>query len=144
MAFRPPKKQPEFADLIGILAQSKTELGNATYQTITEIINRLTQLKLIINEAIDGKIDDGDATKKFATKFATYLTEQDETGQLPNSLQLLAGLNLSFDTTIPNKLTINATGGAGADHVPMSTGAEPLEIMSDGAGQVLLVAFEGP
>jgi hypothetical protein len=143
MAFRPPKKQPEFADLKGILAQSK-QTENPLYQTVQEIIERLTQLQLLLNEDIKGKLNDADATKKFATKFATYLTQQDETGQLPNSLQLLAGTNITFDITIPNKLTINATGGAALDHVPMSTGAEPLEIMSDGAGQVLLVAFEGP
>jgi hypothetical protein len=29
----------------------------------------------------------------------------------------------------------------GIDHVPVSTGAEPLQIMSDGAGNVLLVGF---
>lgn len=143
MPFRPKKKQPRFADLKGILAQSK-EVENPAYQTIAEIIDRLTQLQLIINEEIAGKIDDSNATAKFASRFNTYITAEDEVSSLPNSLQLLAGANIAFDTTIPNKLTISTSGGASADHVPMSTGAEPLEIMSDGAGQVLLVAFEGP
>jgi len=34
--------------------------------------------------------------------------------------------------------------GSGLDHVPLATGAEPLEIMSDGAGNVFLVAFDPP
>lgn len=141
MAFRPPKKQPEFADLIGILAQSK-DTENPLYQTVQEIINRLTQLKLVQNEEI-AKIASGeDLTKKFASKFATFITLNNETTGLPNSLRILAGTNILFDTTIPNQLTISSVGGTGSGgYAPMSTGAEPLEIMSDGAGSVLMVGF---
>jgi len=43
----------------------------------------------------------------------TILTEGDETATLPGSIQLLEGTNISFDTSTPNQLVINATGGGG-------------------------------
>jgi hypothetical protein len=51
MAFRPPKKRPEFADLKGMLAQSK-DTDNATYQTIQILIDRLSQVQSINDEAL--------------------------------------------------------------------------------------------
>lgn len=141
MAFRPKKKQPQFADLKGILAQTKEKTESALYQTVQEIIDRLTQLQLILNEEIKGKSSDADAIKKFASRFATYHTKEDETSQLPNSWQLLAGTGISFNDSIPNKRTISSTGSGSGGYAPVSTGAEPLEIMSDGAGSVLMVGF---
>lgn len=44
-----------------------------------------------------------------ASAFATYLTADDETVGLPNSLQVLAGTNITFDDSVPNQRTINAT-----------------------------------
>lgn len=38
----------------------------------------------------------------------TYITAGDEFSNLPNSLQLLAGDHIEFDTTTPNELTIDA------------------------------------
>lgn len=46
MAFQKPKKQPQFQDLIGILAQTKKS-DNPLYQTVEEIINRLTQFQQV-------------------------------------------------------------------------------------------------
>lgn len=43
-----------------------------------------------------------------ASAFATYLTADDETVGLPNSLQLLAGTNITFDDSVPNQRTISA------------------------------------
>lgn len=43
----------------------------------------------------------------------TYITGNDETADAPNSLQILAGTNITFDTSTPNQLTVNATGGGG-------------------------------
>lgn len=43
----------------------------------------------------------------------TYLTEADESGDLPNSRALLAGTNITFDDSVPNERTINAAGGGG-------------------------------
>lgn len=43
---------------------------------------------------------------------ATYLTEDDETATLTNSRQVLAGTGISFDDTVPNVRTINASAGS--------------------------------
>jgi hypothetical protein len=51
MAFRPPKKQPQFADLKGILAQYK-DPDNALYQTVQGIIERLSQFQTVTLEAV--------------------------------------------------------------------------------------------
>jgi hypothetical protein len=40
-----------------------------------------------------------------------FLTSSDETATLPNSRQLLAGTNVTFDTSTPGELTVSAAGG---------------------------------
>ena len=116
MAFRKPIKQPQFADLKGILAQSK-QTDNSLYQTVQILIDRLTQYQGFVETNIVQQIDEavGDISipsGDFATKEATYLTKDDETTDLPNSVQILAGSNISFDTSVANALTINATGSS--------------------------------
>ena len=44
---------------------------------------------------------------------ATYLTVTDETGDLPESRQLVAGENVTFDDTTPGQLIVNADAGGG-------------------------------
>lgn len=39
----------------------------------------------------------------------TYLTATDQTPYLPQSVQLLAGIDVSFDDTVVNKRTINVS-----------------------------------
>ena len=143
MAFTPKNKQPEFASLKGILAQMRGKKDDALYKTIQFIIERLTKFQTAVNgDVIDinNSINDVSSIVDIkADKKRTYLTATDESLQLPNSRQLIAGTNITFIDTVDNQRTVNATGGN--DHVPMSTGAEPLEIMSDGAGHVLLVTY---
>lgn len=43
----------------------------------------------------------------------TFVTVNPETALLPNSRQLVAGTNVTLDTTVAGKLGINATGGGG-------------------------------
>jgi hypothetical protein len=147
MAFRPPKKQPDFTGLKTTLAQIGSK-DNALYQTIQILIERLAQFQGItvdqlgdVNNSINDVLS---IVNNLADKTRTYITTNDETLNLPNSVQLLAGTNVAFDDTVANKRTINVTIPPIADHVPMATGAEPLEIMSDGAGNVFLVGFTGP
>lgn len=47
----------------------------------------------------------------------SYLTDADETGDLPNSRRLLAGTNITFDDTTPGERTVNASGGGGGSQV---------------------------
>lgn len=113
MAFRKPKQQPRFADLIGILAQSK-ETENPLYQTVQEIINRLTQFQGVTLEEIadiNASINNiKSLINNIADKDATYLTTEDETLKLPNSVMLLAGEGIAFDDTVPNQRTISSSG----------------------------------
>ena len=56
MAFKPPKKPPQFADLKGILAQSK-EIDNPLYQVVEQIIDRLTQYQFTNEENLNQRIE---------------------------------------------------------------------------------------
>lgn len=122
MPFRPPKKPHEFADLKGILAQSK-DTDSATYQTLQVLIERLDSFRTIIQDQVQTVTNN--VLKNVASKFATYHTKEDETAVLPNSWQLLAGTGIIFDDSIPNKRTINSTGGSGGSNhydCPLSDG----------------------
>lgn len=53
-------------------------------------------------------------------------------------------------TPTPNAIPISdgsgtldawVTGGGGASYVPLTTGAEPVELVSDGAGSLILVPY---
>lgn len=58
MPFRPPKKNPQFADLKGILAQTK-DIENPLYQTVQILIDRLSQNQSVNAEqvaAITGRL----------------------------------------------------------------------------------------
>jgi len=60
MSYRPPKKQPAFADLKAILSQ--TQLDNATYQVMQTLIERLGQYQTVVNEELNKK-GTGDGVK---------------------------------------------------------------------------------
>lgn len=145
MAFRPKKKQPNFATLKSTLAQTK-KTENPLYQTIQILIERLMQFQGItvedlgdINASINNVLS---IVNNLADKTRTYLTTGDETLNLPNSVQLLAGTNVTFNDTVPNKRTINVSVPSSViDHVPMTLGGEPLEFMSDGDGSSILIEY---
>ncbi len=64
---------------------------------------------------------------------ATYLTETDETADLPNSRQLLAGTNVTFDDSVAGQRTVSASGGSssGGGHLHGL-----MRILGDGATTV--------
>lgn len=128
MAFKPKAKQPEFASLKTMLAQTKDRTEIQLYQTIQLLIERLGQLQTVtlqdiadINASINNVIS---IVNNSGDKNRTYITVDDETLYLPNSYQLLPGTNITFDTSVPNQLTINATGGAAGAYYdsPLSDG----------------------
>ena|GEM_PF-2515717 len=47
----------------------------------------------------------------------TFITASDETSDAVNSLKLVAGSNITFDTSTPGELVINASGGGGGGTV---------------------------
>lgn len=128
MPYRPKKKQPQFADLIGILAQSK-QADNPLYQTVQEIINRLTQLKDVTNQEI---ADINNSINSSVTTIInqmnsglTYLTWENEAIKLPNSRKLEAGTGITFDDTNLNRRIINSSGGSGDYYdAPLTDGDE--------------------
>lgn len=52
MAFKKPRNQPQFADLMGILAQTR-ETENPLYQVVQQLIERLGQMKDVTQERIE-------------------------------------------------------------------------------------------
>ena len=101
MPFRPPPHQPDFADLIVSLDNSKIQLdNNALYQTIFLLIQRITRARdLLLKE-----LKEGDEL----LSNRTFLTVDDEVAFLPFSRQLLAGDGVTFDDTIAGERTVNA------------------------------------
>lgn len=70
---------------------------------------------------------------------ATYITVTDETGDLPNSRQFIAGTNITLDTSVAGDITISASGGDG-NWIPFVDGSEPPNFITDGSGVLILVA----
>lgn len=69
------------------------------------------------------------------------LSSADITAFFPNSRELLAGTNITFDDTVPNERTISSTGGgSSSDHVLMGDGATPPSPMTIG-NQFMYVAY---
>jgi hypothetical protein len=106
---QPVTKQPTFSDLKTILNQSK-DTDSALYLTVKLIIDRLNQFQSVTLGDVNGKLSQDDASKKFATKSASFLTGNDDSTSLPNSLQLVAGTGITFDLSVANKLKIDSSG----------------------------------
>jgi len=145
MAFQKPKQQPNFATLKSTLAQTK-EAEHPLYQTIQILIERLMQFQGItvkdiadINASVNNILS---IINTVADKNRTYITETDESLNLPNSRKLVAGSNVTFNIATPNQLRIDvATPTTATDHVPLCLGGEPLEFMSDGDGSSILIEY---
>jgi hypothetical protein len=84
--------------LVSGLAQS----NNALYQVINQLINSARQMQSIINTritVIDTLVAD-----------ATFLTYSSEISELPNSRELIAGTDITFDESVPGEFIINSVG----------------------------------
>src|SRR5215203_1379456 len=119
MAFQKPKKQPQFSDLKGILAQTKKS-DEPFYQTIAQIIDRLTQFQTVLVEEVADINDSINSTETIinitANKRATYITETDERLNLPFSRKLIAGSGITLDYSVLNELTLSSSGGSGTTY----------------------------
>lgn len=127
MAFQPPKKQAQFADLKGILVQSK-KTDHALYQTVQILIERLEQSQ---NVTIGQITDLQKAIEKNNTSVvsvarnladATFLTTADESTPFPQSRMELAGTGIIFDDSVAHRRTIRATGLGTHYDCPLSDG----------------------
>lgn len=109
MAFKPDRVQPDFADLITSLNNSRNQLkDNPLYQTIFILLQRITTSRNQIIKQLE------DVEEQISSILAaTILTVNDESVLLINSRRLLAGANITFDDTVPFIRTISSTGGGG-------------------------------
>ena len=139
--YRQPKKQPEFADLKGILAQNK-KTDDPLYQTIQTLIERLTQFRGVTLEQladINNSINDAlTIISGVADRRATYHTKDDETLRLPNSWMLVAGAGISFDDTTPNIRVISG-GSATSYDCPLTDGNVDETDLIFAAGECIIV-----
>lgn len=146
MAFRKPKQQPRFADLNGILAQSR-DTDSALYQTVQVLIERLTQFQGVTLEEVADINNSISKTNKViiditADKQATYLTATGEAFALPNSRQLIAGSGITFDDSVTNERTISSSGSGGLGthyDAPLSDGDLVAAELIFAAGECIIV-----
>lgn len=97
------------------LAASGLQAQNqALYQVLNQLIDAASGQQSGLTTVINN------ITGTFAPKNSTFITAADETVNLPNSRQMLAGTNIAFDDTVPNKRTLNVAaatpGGADGDY----------------------------
>lgn len=80
---------------------------NPLYQVIYQLIGLVVNLK---SETTVGR----PPSSVGGLKNLTYITTGNESTTLPNSRQLLAGTNITFDDSVSGRRTINSTGGVWA------------------------------
>lgn len=122
--------------LITWLNQSTTQTtNNSLYQTIFYLIRAVKELQNETDAAISGipvvpaGIEDLD-----------FLTHSDESAILPNSRQLIAGTNVSFDDTIVNQRTVNVSSSSDGVWMPLTDGVTPeTQLIFDGFGSCIMV-----
>lgn len=104
MAFKPDRTQPDFADLVTSLNNSRNQIkDNPLYQTIFILLNRITTSR---NNIVKQLEDIDEAINEVLS--LSFLTVNDESLTLVNSRRLVAGANISFDDTTANVRRISA------------------------------------
>jgi hypothetical protein len=124
--------EQDFAQLLTVLDNSRLQVdNNALYQVIKELIVAAQKNKIVnvkqFNDIINKLIDIGNTINNIngvlnSIKTLSPLTVNDDSLILPNSRQLLAGTNVAFDDTVPNKRTINVSGTGGGSTSPGAAG----------------------
>ena len=102
--------------LQSILLQSNLQQTN---QPLYQVINQLIQAIIDSNVGVV-EITGGGGGGPLSNQ--PYLTHQNAQVALPQSRQLLAGDNVTFDDTVPNERTINASGGTGPEWSVLTNG----------------------
>jgi hypothetical protein len=128
----------DFADLLVTLLKSKARSADyPLFQTIEQLIKKSQQSRAQINSILNSFIgniritDDTDlsailtliANINNILTNATFWTENDESLLLAASRMAVAGVGMSFDYSVPNIVTLNATTGAGSVYyTPLTDG----------------------
>lgn len=136
MAFKPKgTENANFTRLQSILVQTKQQTeNNPLYQVIKGLIDVCRQEQISVKDSIGNVVDDVNAVIGPGGDLAnaTFITVNDETGNFPNSRQLVAGTGITIDTSVAGQITISASSGIWA---PLTDGDldEAELIFADGA-----------
>ncbi len=104
MPFRPDPVQPDLTRLkSNLLTSGLQSKDNPLFQVINGLIDETSRLQKIIT----GDVNSSSATIAILQD-RDYLTHTDESIDLPNSRNLLAGENITFDDAVANERTIAA------------------------------------
>lgn len=119
--------------------------------TLQQTNNPLYQLLKILIQAVrefqDEQTGINDSTSGSITGFENldFLTHTDESATLPNSRQLIAGTGVTFDDTVVNQRTINASGGTSAFYDAPLTDGDPVETdLIFAGGECVIVQVPNP
>lgn len=150
------KDDVDFKNLLSTLNTTKLQSTDPMlYQTIKQLIDKSQQSRQQVSQILntfigDVNVEDSADLQAILNAISTinaflqdgsFLTYLDESNSLPTSRQLIAGTNVAFDDTVAFQRIINVTGGSGDSYIPLSLGIEPLQFMSDGLGQPILIPF---
>lgn len=91
--------------------------NNPLYQTVYYLIRAIKELQNETNEAISNI-----SIPATGLEDLDFLTHSDESAALPNSRQLIAGTNVSFDDTPVNQRIVNVTVAAAYYDSPLTDG----------------------
>jgi hypothetical protein len=120
--------QPDLSRLKAQLAASGLAQQNATlFQVINSLIDALKQSQVAgteVTNIISGSVG--------AVASLSYLTESDETADLINSRQLIAGAGMIFDISVPGQLTLISLAGVTWDILTDGDLVEPELVFVDG------------
>lgn len=114
-----------------LLASGIQQKNPALYQTINGLITAAQKNQ----DAVDASINNID----ILLQSLTYITSSDESANLPNSRQLIAGSNITIDDSVPNQLTISSSGSAGSRVSLLTDGNEIETQLIFANGDVIMV-----
>lgn len=136
MSFRPDPVPPDMDRLKSSLLKSGIQAdNNPLFQVITQLIDAVRRNQIITNNNITAAGGTGSVTED-------YLTHSDESVALPNSRNLIAGTNITFNDATPNERTIAAVGSG--DVVGPGSAVDGNIALFDGTtGKLIKDALEG-
>lgn len=108
-------------DSLKTLLQS-TQLSSSNprlFQFLNQLLDFLRGIEARLNARIT-------AASSVATN-ATFLTATSEIATLPNSRELVAGTDITFDDTVSGIRTVNASGGSGTLQFTLLTNGDLIE-----------------
>lgn len=132
--------------LKGVLLTSGLQKEN---QPLYQVINQLIDAIIDVSNATIESVDDIDVDIPDITSItaAQILTCGDETTTFPNSRELLAGTNITFDDSIANERTISSSGGGGGSDVydaPLSDGDLAAAELIFADGECVIIQVPNP